>query len=138
MPDETHYLSLADVVELHDGICEIMGSPPSPLIDPAKLDSALSRPRNAAYYEGADLVAQAVVLAVGISQAQAFLDGNKRAGFAAADVFLRFNGLAFSGDALEFARWLERVAEANKPARDIEAARLAGAVAAIADPTDQP
>ncbi len=35
------------------------------------------RPRMAAYYSEADIIYQAALLAVGISQAQAFLDGNK-------------------------------------------------------------
>ena len=63
-------------------------------------------------------VAQAVALAVGISQAQAFEDGNKRAAFAAADVFLRFNGLVFEGDDLEFARRLEEIADSDRSRRD--------------------
>ncbi len=93
-----------------------MGAPASPLKDPSGLDSALARPRNAAHFEDADLVRQAVLLAVGISQSQAFLDGNKRAAYAAADIFLRINGLVFVGRPLGMARWLERVAEAGRGA----------------------
>jgi death-on-curing protein len=64
----------------------------------------------AAHYEQADLLRQATLLAVGISQAQAFLDGNKRTAFAACDVFLRLNGLVFSGDPVEMAKQLETIA----------------------------
>jgi death-on-curing protein len=81
------YLSVEDGVALHDDILALLGDPPADLLRPDDLDSALNRCRNAAFYEGIDLVRQAVVLAVAISQAQAFLDGNKRAAFAAADVF---------------------------------------------------
>ena len=88
-----------------------MGSPHAPLLHPDKLESAIARPRNAAYYEGADLIQQAVILAVGISRSQAFIDGNKRAAFAAADIFLRINGRAFIGDPLEIAHRLESIAE---------------------------
>ncbi len=116
--DEPVYLTLEEVIEAHRFISERTGSPPCPLLRPDTLDSALNRPRNAAYYEGADLVAQAVALAVGISQAQAFEDGNKRAAFAAADVFLRFNGLVFNGDDLEFARRLEEIADSDRSRRD--------------------
>ena len=49
----------------------------------------------AAYYEGADIVRQAALLGVGISQAQAFLDGNKRTAYLALNTFLRMNGLAY-------------------------------------------
>ena len=50
------------------------------------------------------------VYAVGISQAQAFVGGNKRTAFIAADVVLRANGCLFTGEPLEMARQLEAVA----------------------------
>jgi prophage maintenance system killer protein len=76
-------LSLKDVVALHDAIMMWMGDPPCPLLHPDKLESAINRPRWAAHYEDANLARQAVLLAVGISQAQAFEQGNKRAGLQA-------------------------------------------------------
>lgn len=103
-------------MELHDQALDWLGDPHSPLLHPDKLDSAINRSRNAAYYEGADLVRQATLLAVGISQSQAFLDGNKRAALAAADGFLRVNGLEFVGDPMEWARRLEYAAEAERGA----------------------
>ncbi|TAK35883.1 MAG: type II toxin-antitoxin system death-on-curing family toxin [Chloroflexota bacterium] len=107
---ETRYLSALDVEALHVFIMEKTGDAPSPLRDRALLESAVIRAQMAAHYASADLVEQCVVLAVGISQAQAFVDGNKRTAFVAADVFLRVNGLLFSGDPLELARQLEAVA----------------------------
>jgi len=68
------------------------------------------RPRMAAHYADADLIEQAALLAVGISQAQAFVDGNKRTAFLAADVFLRANGCRFAGNPLEMAEQLEAIA----------------------------
>lgn len=68
------------------------------------------RPQMAAYYAKAALIEQCGLLALGISQAQAFVDGNKRTAFIAADVFLRMNGHTFAGDPLEMARQLEVVA----------------------------
>ena len=65
----------------------------------------------AAHYERADVIRQCALMAVGISQAQAFVDGNKRTAFAAADVFLRLNGLYISGNPVEMAQQLEHVAE---------------------------
>jgi prophage maintenance system killer protein len=55
---------------------------------------------------------------VGVSQAQAFLDGNKRAAFAIADVFLRINGLVYQGDPMSLARWLEAIAETPREERE--------------------
>jgi death on curing protein len=110
-PTETRYLSVADVISLQRLVLERMGSVAAPLRDAGALESAVMRPRMAAYYEQADLIRQAVLLPAGISQAQAFVDGNKRAALAAADVFLRLNGLALPGEPLELARQLEALAE---------------------------
>ena len=108
---EIRYLTLADVLALHQTIMERFGLAPAPLRDEGSLESAVMRPRMAAYYSEADIIRQSALLAVGISQAQAFLDGNKRVAFAACDVFLRVNGLAFAGDPLELAIQLEAVTE---------------------------
>ena len=54
---------------------------------------------------------QAALLAAGISQAQAFLDGNKRTAFAAVYLFLIRNDFVFGGDSIELGRQLEIVAE---------------------------
>ncbi len=89
---------------------ERTGYASAPLRSEAALDSVGQRPRTAGYYEAADLIRQAAILAIGISQAQAFLDGNKRTAFAALDVFLRLDGLAFTGDPVRLAERLEEVA----------------------------
>lgn len=64
----------------------------------------------ASYYESADIVRQVALLAVAISQAQAFVDGNKRTAYAAAETFIEMNGFEFVGHPLELARQLEAVA----------------------------
>ena len=105
------YLTVEEVVTIHGDLLELMGSPHAPLLHPDKLDSAVNRPRQFAYYEpGADLFAQAVSLAVGISQAQAFQDGNKRAALASAVAFITMNGFRIDGDPVTFACWLICVA----------------------------
>lgn len=104
------YLSLPDVVALHALVMERTGFTPAPLRDEGLLESAMMRPRMAAHDQRADLIRQVAVLAVGISQAQAFMDGNQRTAFAACDVLLRLNGQAFRGDPLAMAQQLEAVA----------------------------
>ncbi len=111
-PRRLHYLTLADTLALHRVIMVRTGSAPAPLRDEGLLESALNRARTAAYYVDADLVRQAALLAVGISQAQAFVEGNKRTAFVVADLFLRLNGFMYGGDPVEFGRRLEAVAEA--------------------------
>ena len=108
---EIRYLTLADVLALHQVIMERFGIASAPLRDEGALESAVMRARMAAYYDEADIIRQAALLAVGISQAQAFLDGNKRIAFAVCDVFLRVNGLAFSGDPLAIALQFEALAK---------------------------
>jgi death-on-curing protein len=107
----TRYLTVAEVVELHDRIMERTGARPEALRDEGLLESALMRAQTAAYYEEADLVTQAVLMAVGISQNQPFVDGNKRAAFVTLDIFLRVNGLEFQGEPLELAMRIEQIAE---------------------------
>lgn len=64
------------------------------LRDEGLLDSALARPLNRHAYENeADLCRLAAAYAHGIVRNHPFVDGNKRAAFAAAGVFLMANGL---------------------------------------------
>lgn len=108
---EIRYLSLADVLALHQAVMEKFNADPAPLREEGLLEAAIMRPRMAAYYEEVDIIRQAVLLAVGVSQARAFLDGNKRTAFAACDVFLRLNGIIIVADPIDLALQLEAVAE---------------------------
>src|SRR5689334_4432593 len=86
------------------------GFAPAPLRSAALLDSALQRAPIAAYYSEADVIRHAALIAVGVAQAQTFLDGNKRTAFAVLDVFLRLNGQIYPGEPLTLARELEAIA----------------------------
>jgi death-on-curing protein len=108
---QTEYLSLADVIAIHEQVMRRLGLAPNPLRNSGGLESAVMRPQMAAWYEGADLIRQAALLGVGISQAQAFLDGNKRTAYLTMNTFLRMNGLAYTGAPLDLARQFERFAE---------------------------
>ena len=118
----TQYLSLADIIAIHESAMRRLGDEPKPLRDEGILESAVMRPQMAAYYQGADIVRQAALLGVGISQAQAFLDGNKRTAYLALNTFLRMNGLTYTGDRLALARQFERFTErSNEPDEAIDA-----------------
>ena len=108
---ETRYLTLAEALELHADVMLRTGSEPQPPRTLDGLASALNRAAVAGYYAGADLIGQAARVAVGVSRAQAFLDGNKRTGFFAAVTFLNLNGLRFTGDSLTGAMLLEELAD---------------------------
>jgi prophage maintenance system killer protein len=75
----------------------------------------------AAHYEGADLVRQVALLGVGISQAQAFLDGNERAAYLALNTFPLMNGFTYSGERLALAQQFEQFAERSTAAAAIDA-----------------
>jgi death on curing protein len=109
----TVWPDVAIVVALHETVMRNMGWSPAPLRDEGALASAIMRPQMAAHYEDADIVRQAALLAVGISQAQAFIDGNKRTAFATLKLFLNLNGHDLADDPLDVAKALERVAEAE-------------------------
>lgn len=103
------YLSLGDVIALHDAILQRLGTQYAALRDEGALESAITRPRMAGHYGDAGLVRQAALLAIGISQAQAFVDGNKRTAYAAIETFLFINDTVLIGDPIELAKELEAV-----------------------------
>jgi death-on-curing protein len=108
---EIVYLDVAEVIGIHVQFMERTGYRSQGIRAQNELESALARPQMAAYSEGADVIRQATLLAIGISQNQPFVDGNKRTAFATADAFLRLNGFNVHGNGLDFARQLEAVAE---------------------------
>lgn len=82
------YLTVADVLSLHRMSVEAHGGTPG-LRDLRLLESAVMRPQSG--YD-ADIISEAASLGESIGRNHPFIDGNKRASFAAVDVFLRING----------------------------------------------
>jgi death-on-curing protein len=94
--------------------------------DEALLESALARPRHRwSYDEEVVLAALAAEYGFGLTKNHAFLDGNKRIGFVAANMFLILNGFEIDAaepevvgtmlqvadgrmDPHEFAAWIRR------------------------------
>ena len=60
--------------------------------DESLLDSALTRPENLLHYGSPDVFDCAAAYAFGLAKNNPFIDGNKRAGFLGAGMFLRLNG----------------------------------------------
>ncbi len=92
---EPIWLTLADMLAVHAEQLAIFGGPAG-VRDEGLLESALARPVNRWHYGEADLVVLAPAYAFGIAKNRPFIDGNKRAAFAAMLVFLRINGVAFA------------------------------------------
>jgi death on curing protein len=91
---EPRWLTVSDVVAMHAEQLALFGGPAG-IGDQAMLESAIARPLNQWHYEQAQLPALAAAYAFGIARNHPFVDGNKRAAFAAMMSFLRLNAVAF-------------------------------------------
>lgn len=92
---EPRWLSLATVEDIHAEQLALFGGPDG-IRDRGALESAISRPVNRWHYGCEDFAELAAAYSFGIARNHAFVDGNKRAAFAAMMVFLRLNGLQFA------------------------------------------
>lgn len=90
---EPLFLTVEQVERLHKKLIDRFGGTHG-LRDPLLYEGAVIHPRNVHYYGQGDLFDVAAAYAFHIAQAQAFLDGNKRTGMAAALAFLEINGVA--------------------------------------------
>lgn len=79
------------VLTLHEQSLAQFGGAPG-LRDEGMLDSALGKPLNGFLYGQPTLFELAASYAFGIVKNHPFIDGNKRAGFIVAAVFLQING----------------------------------------------
>lgn len=93
------YLSLEEVIELHDALISASGGSEG-IRDIGLLESAIAQPSMGAF--GQDLyptiVEKAAALLFSLAKNHAFTDGNKRIAHHAADVFLKQNGFKIVGD----------------------------------------
>ena len=87
------YLTLAEIVELHRRLLHMTGGAPG-VRDLGALQSAMAQPM--ATFGSVDLhgtvIEKAAALGCALVRDHPFVDGNKRAGHAAMEVFLRLNG----------------------------------------------
>jgi death on curing protein len=96
------YLNAAEVEVMHEELMAGFGQQ-SILRDRGALESAVLRPQNAAYSDGADIWTQAASLIAGIAPAHAFEDGNKRLADLAGATFLLINDLRIAADPVAYA-----------------------------------
>jgi len=80
---------------VHAQLIEVFGGSHG-LRDEGALESALTAAENREYYENADLATCAATYAYHLSQAHAFVDGNKRIAAAVSEIFLEINGARLS------------------------------------------
>ncbi len=80
-----------DMLAVHASLISETGGSAG-LRDEGLLESALAAAENRHYYEAADLVTCAATYAYHLTQAHAFIDGNKRIAAAITETFLETNG----------------------------------------------
>jgi death on curing protein len=97
--EDPEFLTVDDVLELHQDQIEQYGGDPG-IRDRGLIEAAVAMPQQS--FGGqllhTDIFAMAAAYAFHLAESQAFVDGNKRAGLAAAYVFLALNGYSLSGD----------------------------------------
>jgi death-on-curing protein len=65
------------------------------LRDAPKMDAALNRPKQQFHYENASIIQLAATYVSGIVKSHPFIDGNKRTGLMACQIFIESNGYRF-------------------------------------------
>ena len=122
--NEPVWITREDCLAYHESLLERFGGL-SGIRDESLLDSALNRPKHLLTYGKPSIFQMAASYAHGIVKNHPFLDGNKRAGFIAAALFIETNGFRFeapeeeavletlslaAGETSEeaYAAWLER------------------------------
>ncbi|MBN9074358.1 MAG: type II toxin-antitoxin system death-on-curing family toxin [Rhizobiales bacterium] len=92
----------AEQLRLHGGAAGVR--------DEGMLESALYRPEQKLAYGSPDISELAAAYLFGIVKNHPFVDGNKRTGFAAADLFLFFNGFSVEAEPEEIIQFVLMVA----------------------------
>jgi death-on-curing protein len=105
------YLTLNELLELHSRIISRLGAGPV-VINLSSLESAVAQPRMA--FGGKELyptlIEKASALGYSLIQKHPFLDGNKRTGHAAMELFLVLNGFEIRASVDEQERIILRLA----------------------------
>ena len=122
--NEPNWVTREECLAMHEKLLDRFGGLRG-IRDEGLLDSALNKPRHQFAYANPSVFELAASYAIGIVKNHPFLDGNKRAGFVAAALFLETNGYCFqtpqeevvlqtlalaAGEATEaeYAAWLEK------------------------------
>ncbi len=116
------FLTLSEVVSLHQRLIAQSGGSAG-IRDVGLLESALAQPR--ATFGGADLhptvLEKAAALAFALVANHAFVDGNKRIGHAAMEVFLILNGYQVDAAVDEQEKLILRVASGEADRQELAA-----------------
>ena len=115
------YLTLAEIIELHHRLIQQAGGSPG-IRDVGGLESAIAQPRM--IFNGEELyltiIEKAVALGFSLIQNHPFVDGNKRVGHAAMEIFLILNGTGIEATIDEQEEVILKVASGNLGRKEFE------------------
>jgi death-on-curing protein len=116
---EPRWPAKESLIVLHDRSIALHGGAPG-LRDARLLESALARPANRFHYEQVDdICVLAATYLVAVASNHPFADGNKRAAFLAAGLFLRLNGRRLVAEQADAARAVLAVAAGQREIDEI-------------------
>jgi death-on-curing protein len=103
--EEPSWLSVDVLVDFNRELVGLTNEPHG-ILSPGSLESACFHPRNAWYYDNEeDLVTLGAELILAIARNHAFVQGNKRTGFAAGLAFIKINGFTVNERADDVFGW---------------------------------
>lgn len=113
------FLYKTEVIDIHERLIEEFGGI-NGLRDEGALESALASVENRAYYENADILICAATYAYHLTQAHAFIDGNKRIAAAISEIFLDINSIRLNATNDQIVDLFLSIASGEKSRNDIE------------------
>lgn len=120
MSAEIVFLNKEQALILHHDSLERFGGSHG-LRDEGVFESALKAAENRHYYEDADLIVCAATYAFHLTQAHAFIDGNKRIGAAASITFLRLNRAQMTASNQDLIELFLKIASSEMTRDEVEA-----------------
>jgi death-on-curing protein len=113
------FLYITEVIEIHKKLIKEFGGIHG-LRDEGALESAMASAKNRAYYENADIAICAATYAYHLTQAHAFIDGNKRIAAAISEIFLEINDVKLNATNEQIVDLFLSIASEEKTRNDIE------------------
>lgn len=123
--NEPRWLTETAVLAIHEQLIQEHGGQPG-ILNSGLLSSALEKPRNLFYYGGPEITLfdLAATYGYGLVKNHPFMDGNKRIGLTAIDVFLQLNGYELIASEVEAVAIIRDLAS-NNASQAEEITRLA-------------
>lgn len=113
------FLNKDEVIELHARAIDTFGGSHG-IRDEGALESALVAAENRHFYAGADVIGCAAAYAYHLTQAHAFIDGNKRIAAVVTEIFLEVNGVGLKATENQLYEFYMGVADGSLSREEVE------------------